>query len=340
MKSRIAAGVILATLALPAAASAHPGVYTVTQKVAGAGCTFPNTGCFGTDRTQYAVANDGWALGFTEDNDLTTQGGGLINYKQMPSSWRAPMSAQDKLDYADAGTALQAHATCTLPALDDTAIKAWQGNDPFFDYVPWQSKSAGLGDDPAKWIPVVKNATGIDLTGMTDDQAKAACTNLAGNANAYHKADTPANVADALLASVTSPLQSQISQLQNQVTTLQAGKAASDAAAADAAAGKGRPLTLTLSAKKFDAGVAMITGAPGTAVTLKVTLGSGAAKKLKISRTISSKKTTLGTQGAALVNLTLTKKAAKAIAKHGHAQSVAIEAAGGGKALTAKGTLR
>jgi hypothetical protein len=321
MRSLIAAALV--ALALPAVASAHPGVYTVTQKVAGAGCTFPTTGCL-TDRTQYAVANDGWALGFTEDNGLTAPGGGLINYKRMPSSWRAPMSAQDKLDYADAGTALQAHATCTLPALDDSAIKAWQGNDPFFDYVPWQSKSAGLGDDPAKWIPVVKAATGVDLTGMTDAQAQAACTGT------YHKADTPANIADALLASVTSPLQSQVTQLQNQVGVLQAGKAAAEAALS------GRPLALTLSAAKFDLPVAMVTGLPGTAVTVKLLLSSADARRLKVSRTAASKTRTLGAQGAELFTLTPSKK----VAASRRALKVTIEVAAGGKTLTSKGTLR
>jgi hypothetical protein len=324
MRSLIAAALV--ALALPAAASAHPGVYNVTQKVAGAGCTFPATGCL-TDRTQYAVANDGWALGFTEDNDLSTPGGGLINYKRMPSSWRAAMSAQDKLDYADAGTALQAHATCTLPALDDSAIKAWQGNDPFFDYVPWQSRSAGLGDDPAMWIPVVKSATGVDLTGMTDDQAKAACTGAGGT---YHKADTPANIADALLASVTSPLQSQVTQMQNQVGVLQAGKAAAEAALAN------RPPALTLSATKFDVPVAMVTGLPGTAVTVKVLLSAADARRLKVSRTAASKTRTLGAQGAELFTLTPTKK----VAASRRALKVTIEAAAGGRTLTSKGTLR
>jgi hypothetical protein len=320
---RLFIAVALVALALPAAASAHPGVYTVTQKVAGAGCTFPTTGCL-TDRTQYAVANDGWALGFTEDNGLTAAGGGLINYKRMPSSWRAPMSAQDKLDYADAGTALQAHATCTLPALDDSAIKAWQGNDPFFDYVPWQSKSAGLGDDPAKWIPVVKAATGVDLSGMTDAQAQAACTGT------YHKADTPSNIADALLASVTSPLQSQVTQLQNQVGVLQAGKAAADAALVN------RPLALTLSAKTFDLPVAMVTGLPGTPVKLRLLLSSADARRLKVSRVAASKTKTLGAQGAELFTLAPSKKAAASR----RALKVTIEAAGGGKTLTSKGTLR
>ena len=253
---RLAAASVLAALVGPAAAFAHPGVYTVDQAVRSGSCSYPDASCL-TTRTQYDVANDGWALSFTEDNGLTTPGGGMINYKAMPSGWRTPMTSEDKRTYSDAKTALQAHATCTLPALDSAATLAWQGSDPFFDYIPWQSKSAGLGDDPAKWIPVVKQKTGVDLTGMADDHAKAACATLAGSDTAYHKADTPATVADALLASVTSPLQSQVSQLQNQVGVLQAGKAASDAAAAAAETARlalaNRPLELTLSAKKFDA---------------------------------------------------------------------------------------
>jgi hypothetical protein len=329
MRSRLAAGVVLAALALPAAASAHPGVYTVTQKVAGAGCTFPTTGCL-TDRTQYAVANDGWALGFTEDNALIS-GGGLINYKAMPSSWRAPMTSDEKRTFAAAQTNLQAHATCSGTALDNGPnILAWQGNDPFFNYVPWQSKSGGLGEDPAKWIAVVKSVTGVDLTGMTDAQAQTACTNAGGT---YHKADTPAGIADALLASVTGPLQSQVSQLQNQVGGLQAGKAAADAALSTALA---RPLALTLSAKRFDSPVAMVTGVPGTVVKVRVLLSAADARRLKISRVAASKTRTLGAQGAELFTLTPAQK----VAASRHALKVTIEAAGGGKTLTSKGTLR
>ena len=326
MRSRLAAGAVLAALALPATASAHPGVYTVTQKVAGAGCTFPATGCL-TDRTQYAVANDGWALGFTEFNNLAP-GGGLINYKAMPSSWRAPMTAEEKRTFGAAQTNLQAHATCSGTALDNGAnILAWQGTDPFFNYVPWQSRSAGLGDDPAKWIPVVKSVTGVDLTGMSDAQAQAACVGAGGG---YHTPDTPANIADALLASVTSPLQSQVAQLQNQVGVLQAGKAAAETALAN------RPLALTLSAARFDLPVAMVTGLPGTPVTVKLLLGSADARRLKVSRTAASKTKTIGARGAELFTLTPARK----VAASRRALKITIQAAGGGKTLTSKGTLR
>src|SRR5262245_65024598 len=105
----------------------------------------------------------------------------MINYKAMPSSWRAPMTAEQKRTFGNAQTALQAHATCSGTALDNgPSILAWQGNDPFFNYVPFQSTSAGLGDEPGKWIPVVKSVLGIDLTGMSAAQAQAACTGAGG----------------------------------------------------------------------------------------------------------------------------------------------------------------
>ena len=326
MRSLVAVAVALLAFAVPAAASAHPGVYTVTQKVAGAGCSFPATGCL-TDQIQYAVANDGWALGFTETNNLPP-GGGLINYKRMPGTWRAPMTPEEKRTYADAQTNLQAHATCSTPALDDGArILAWQGNDPFFNYVPFQSTSAGLGDDePSEWIPVVKQATGVDLTGLSAAQAQAACTGLGGT---YRPADQPASITTAMISAAVSPLQSQIGTLQGQLTTLQAAKTASDAAAA---AALNSPLALTLSAKTFETGVAMVTGAPGTSVKVRMLLSSADAKRLKRSRTLASRTKTLGAQGAELFTLTPAKKLRRAV-------KVTIEAVGAGKTLTAKGKL-
>ena len=326
MRSFVAAAVI--ALAVPATASAHPGVYTVTQKVANGNETFTQdpTGANLTDRTQYAVANDGWALGFTETNNLAP-GNGLINYKAMPSSWRVPMTREQMRTFPQAQTNLQAHATCSGTALDNGVnILAWQ-NDPFFDYVPWQSTSSGLGDDPAKWIPVVKSVTGVDLTGMSDAQAQAACTGAGGS---YHTRDASASMTDALVASVTGPLQSQVSQLQNQVGVLQAGKAAAEAALGD------RPLALTLGASKFDLPVAMVTGLPGTTVTVKLRIGSADAKRLKASRTAATKTKTLGPAGAGLFTLTPSRK----VAASRRALKVTIEAVGGGKTLTTKGTLR
>src|SRR4051812_20908602 len=110
-----AATAVLAALALPAAATAHPGVYTVTQQVfpQGGSCRIPDTSCFSPSRTQYAVANDGWAMSFTENGDMPAGvNRGVINYKPMPGTWRGE-NRETMRTYAPAQTDLQAHDICT-----------------------------------------------------------------------------------------------------------------------------------------------------------------------------------------------------------------------------------
>jgi hypothetical protein len=355
---RWAAAVSVAgALALPALASAHPGVYTVSQVIrpAGATCEFPVTACL-TTATQYAVANDGWALGFTEGNGVTgvqaDSTAGMVSYKAMPGNWRTPMTPEEKRTYGPAQTDLQPHATCSGSALLDTPanILAWQGSDPFFNYIPWQSASAGVGDEPSKWLPVVKAATGVDLSALADEAAfKAACES-APVSGTYHEADVSAAIATATVAAATAPLQtqvntlqSQVAQFQNQVTTLQAAKVAADTAAAVAETGRqalaDRPLALTLSAKKFGQAVAMVTGVAGTAVTVELSLTAANAKQLKLARRIATKKVTLGAGGAALLTLKPSAKATRAIAKRNRSLKVSVAATGGGRTQTATGTL-
>ena len=347
---RAAALSIAGAFALPALASAHPGVYTVPQLVrpAAATCVFPDASCL-TTTTQYAVANDGWALGFTEGNGVTgvqaDTTAGMINYKAMPGNWRTPMTSEQKRTYGPAQTDLQPHATCSGSTLLDTSanVLAWQGADPFFNYIPWQSTSAGVGDEPSKWLPVVKAATGVDLSTLSDDAAfKAACES-APVSGTYHAADVSAPIATATVAAATAPLQTQVTTLQSQVAALQAAKTASDAAAVAAEAARqalaNRPLTLTLSGKKFGQAVAMVTGTAGTAVTVDLSLSAANAKQLKLSRKLATKKVTLGASGAALVTLTPSAKATKAIAKRNRSLKVSVAAAGGGKTQTATGTL-
>jgi hypothetical protein len=334
---------VCALLALPAAASAHPGVYTVSQQRAAQGCEYPTTACL-TSAVQYAVANDGWAKSFTEDNGVGGVQGdgtaGMLNYKAMPSSWRGNMTAEEKRTFNGAQTDLQAHATCADSALLNTPgnVRAWQdSDDPFFNYIPWQKTSAGLGDEPSHWIGVVKAATGVDLATLnTEADFQAACEG-APVSGAYHKADTGASITSALETAVADPLKSQIASLQTQVGTLTAAKAAAEAAQA---ALVNRPLTLELAAKTFSTPVAMVTGAAGTKVTITIELTSTAAKRLKLSRTLKTKTVTLGAQGAALINAPLSRKAAKALKKHKKAVKVTVEAAGGGTSVSAPASVK
>jgi hypothetical protein len=340
--SRALAASALTLLALPAAASAHPGVYSVTQltRPAGQTCTIPDTSCL-TSKTQYNVANDGWDYGFTEDNDVAPGANrGMINYKAMPGGtdgWRGgPEKRLDWLAYAPAQTNLQAHAICTgVTALEDpNNILAWQ-EDPFFNYIPWQATTANLGDVPSEWIPLVKNLTGVDLATLTGTQFQSECTRIGGT---YHKADTGASLTGALETAVKAPLQSQITTLQTSMTSLQAAKTAVEtqlAAARAVTPAAPRPLTLTLSGKRFNPAVAMITGEAGSKIAVHMTIGDNDAKRRRISLIVSTRNVTLGSTGAALVNLGLTSKAKKALKNRSIA--VTVDATGPGGTKTAGG---
>lgn len=223
--------VAVLALAIPAAASAHPQVYSLTPKAAPPGCTYessPSGACLVDGAQRYAVANDGYAMTFTENGEGGS--GGVINYQRMPGAFRkwtgGEMTSEQKRTFALAQTDLQAHATCQgVAALESgPSILAWQGSDPFFDYVPWQKTSAGLGDEPAAWIPVVAEKTGVDLAALSTEAGfKAACE---GKGGTYRKADAAANpatnsIADAV-AKAAAPLEGEIQSLLGTKGSLQA----------------------------------------------------------------------------------------------------------------------
>jgi hypothetical protein len=220
--------VAMVAMVIPATAAAHPGVFEVdaTIREASGTCVFPAEDCL-TIQPQYAVANDGWAKAFKEDNGIASSGG-MINYKAMPGTWRAPMTPVQKLEFPAAQTGLQPHATCTNVAALDAAstVLAWQGPDPFYGYIPWQKASAGLGDEPAEWLPVVEEKTGVDLSTLsTVAEFEAACESLDPGA-LYVKADTALNSITtaevaAAVASATEPLQGEISLLTGEKGALQ-----------------------------------------------------------------------------------------------------------------------
>ena len=87
----------------------------------------------------------------------------MINYKGLPK--RVPRHADQD---AAAGGGRHGRAAARdvpgWPRSSEAAVLAWQGADPFYNYVPLQKGAAGLEDDPSKWIAVVKDRTGVDLT--------------------------------------------------------------------------------------------------------------------------------------------------------------------------------
>jgi hypothetical protein len=337
---RTAGAVAVLALAVPGSAAAVPSVTSVVAKTGNPGVTFltdPTGAALTNTQTRYTVAADGYVLGFAEGNGLT--GGGVLDYSALPSEYRAPMTAEQKRTYPAAQTDLQAHATCSgVAALSDGAtILAWQPNgtgaDPSYDYVPWQKTSAGLGDDPARWLPVVRRATGVDLAAATD--FRAACERLGGT---YYAADVSSPLADALIANAVAPLQTQVASLQRDNGTLQRdiarlqsenaslrrGKEASDRAAAaarDAAtvardarraaevayqALFTRPIALTLAAKRFAPrnGVVMITGSATDPVTVTVEIPRRRARALRLSsRVIVEAQGVIDAEGGALLRL-------------------------------------
>jgi hypothetical protein len=226
------AAMVVVALALPAVASAHPQVYSLTPKKLPTGtCTNesdPTGACLENGAKRYAVANDGYAMSFTENGEAAS--GGVINYQLMPGGFRkwtgGEMSPEQKRTFAPAQTELQAHATCSgVAALESgPTILAWQGSDPFFDYIPWQKTSAGLGDVPAEWIAVVEEKTGVDLAALAGEaEFKAACEGLGG---AYRKVDAASNpatnsIADAVEKAI-APLEAEIGALLGAKSSLQA----------------------------------------------------------------------------------------------------------------------
>lgn len=309
-----AAGALAAlALALPASASAVPSVTIVEAKLDTPGVTFLTdpSGAGLTTQTRSVVSVDGWTAGYAEDNGVT--GGGVIDYSVLPTAYRAPATAAEKLAYAGAQTDVQPHATCSgVAGLGEAGnILVWQrnaGNDPYYAYIPWQKTSAGLGDNPFAWIPVVRAVTGVDLQRLsTAADFRRACEGLRGT---YHAADTTSSIADALIASATAPL-------QRQIATLTRARDASDRAARTARDAQRlaettyqsfftKPITLTLATKRFalGSGVVMITGSPTDPVDVTLEISRKKAKKLGLaSPVIAEALGELNRDGAVLLTL-------------------------------------
>jgi hypothetical protein len=327
---------------------------------------------------QYVITNDGYTIAYRETNGIgpdlgpgivTGEGRGMLNLsKVLPSGYRATMTALQKLAYGAAQTGVQPHATCTgVAALrDPDTIWAWQtraDNDPFYDYIPWQKGSAGLGDDPAKWIATVKTVTGVDLATLSSVQDfTSACTGLGGS---YHPADTASSVTTAVVAdavtAATAPLTSQISvfttkvgDLTGQIAALTAtnGKLTSDNAALTAAnqalagAQPGAPavrkLALTLASRKIGTSslATLVTGTAGRAATVKLTVGTSVARALGLRSTTLAKTTKkIDGQGAALITVAISKTTAKALRKVKGSVPVTATATSGSETSTAKASL-
>lgn len=344
--------VLAAVLALliPAAASAEPGVYTVTQRLPAPGVTFANdpSGAGLPTTTQYVVTNNGWSVGFTESNGVSS--GGVLNYKVLPVDYRAPATAEEKRTYPDAQTGVQAHATCDgVPQLDaGSTILNWQKGaaftttvggtptaEPHYNYIPWQKTGvtfsgapAGittgglLGDDPKAWIPVVKTATatasgaptgGVDLNTLTSEQDFTSACNAIGGT--YRKADTATNTTGTLVSQALAPFQAQVASLNAALTKAAADKKTVDTKLASTETARlalvNRTYTVSLAKTSFkaDRGVALVTGPVGAEVVVRL------RKTGKTRTVLTREKLIIQSEGAVLANLEPSKKTLATLAK-------------------------
>jgi hypothetical protein len=315
---------VVSALAVPAVAAAHPSVYSTVAKVAVTPATSPPTF---TDQTRYVIPNDGvvFALRETNGNSATSSDPwrrrGVISYAKAAGRTGAAIINSDA---AESGA--QPHATCHVPSLEtDSAILSWQ-NDPFYAYVPFQRGNSGPGlkDDPAKWIPVVKSLTGVDLNAIPDTDAarQAACETTLGGV--YSKADetqsTVASLSSALISdtqkATAAPLQTQIATFQDTLAAAQAKQAATDAQLAAATAQLGqaevvKPLAAKLTKTSFtpaqiaSSGVPVaVTGPAGQVVRVRATVSAAQARKHRLNSTIlGSKSGTVGKDGTASITV-------------------------------------
>ena len=370
------AGTAVATVA-PADVSltgGGEGVAASSTQTGGANVTFGTdpTGATMADQDQTIVSSDGWAIGYKETNGVGPSGG-ILNLKELPSAYRAAMTSLQKLAYPGAQTGIQLHATCSgVASLSEPAniLLAWDvagraDGDPFFDYIPWQANSAGLGDEPSKWIPVVKELTGVDLSTLSSTtEFSEACSHIGGT---YHPADTASSITTAVVAAAveaaTTPLNEQIATFTSQLASLGTEVSAlngekSSLSAANAAltstnaalnsqlAQKGttavRPLRLTLASRRIRVAStsAMVTGIAGEAVTVSVQLSKAVAKALHLkTATVATTSAKLDDQGAGLLTLKVSKAAARALRGTHSTVPATVTATAGSQQASATATL-
>ncbi|MTD45122.1 hypothetical protein GKE82_12670 [Conexibacter sp. W3-3-2] len=286
MKSKkhlASAAVAAAALAVPATAGAHGSVYTDTAKVAPTPLPANATQNDLQTQTRYAVTNHGYTYVLRETNNRPGVAG-MLDYKKLPSAYRTSFASDKARWLSEGGTAAQPHATCSTPELNAlSAVLSWQGNDPFYGYIPWQATSAGLEDDPALWLPRINTITGKTLTAtMTTDQLKAACEGIGGT---FFPADTiqttTASLNAGYAADIVAPLNTQIGQLNADKLTLQGALDTANGAktAADAAKAKAEAdLADAIAAKSAaESRIATAEAAVKAADAARVTAEKGAA---------------------------------------------------------------
>jgi len=336
-----------AALAVPAAAAAHPSVYTDEHARFIPDPADPNVLA---DQTRHVVTNHGFTFVLRETNGLAGPKG-VIDFSRLPGAYREtrPFSTWQ----TEGGTGAQPHATCQVAELEtEDAIKDWQEGDPFYNYVPFQTGSAGLEDDPATWLPVVKARTGVDLATVADPAA--ACAGIGGT---YTPADamqtTTAALNSGFLEHETAPLTAEIGALKGAVAAADRAKAAVQAALDLAQAEIARltaaavPMTVALptattTGKRLAKGgtEATVTGPAGQPVTVRLAVSARRARKLGLaSATLASARAALGADGRAVVRLAPKGRAARRLKRIERAVTVTVSARSGDRTAATTATV-
>lgn len=345
---------------------------TVTQ--GGTSITFGGDPTGATLPTQqyYVIAEHGYSPLLKETNG--SDEGGMLNLKRLPGTYRAAATGAQWLSFAIAQTDVQAHPVCEgVAELQDPAnilLANENPAEPFWNYVPFTKTSAGIADTPDQWADVlttVFNAHALNLGATTTAaEFKTACeTGLGG---IYREADAAgaasviysAALTDAITAAVapkdleiaakTTELttkNARITELEGLNATLTTAKTAAEKALADAqtalAAERNRPITLTLSARRFDHdhAIALVTGSNGVAVTVRLQVTKAVAKALGVKSTIlGSAKATFDQAGARLVWVKPGKAALEALHEATDAVPVTVVVSdASGPVVTQKATI-
>jgi hypothetical protein len=316
---------VMAGLAIPSAAMGHPSVYQSTANTASG-----NPPTLSTGATRYVIGQHGYTRVLEESNGATTNG--VLNFMKIPGAWRNAVGRTKAEWFAQAATGLQVHATCQgLAQLDEEAILAWQGADPFDAYIPWQKTASGLDDlsntDPAEkgglddWLSVIQAETGVDLATVPDTAA--ACTNLGGTfVPADNTRTQGSSFASGDIANAVDPLNIQIgglelevTGLEGQITTLEAEVAQWEATATEEsdradqaeqalAAMEDRPMSAMISTSRFPLGIGsvMVAGEFGSPISVTVEVSEQVRKRLKLASTVIGRATGgTGSTGAAML---------------------------------------
>ena len=360
---------LLAALAVPTAASAHGTVYTHTAKVVVGPTPPPNQGGL-EDQVRYVVTNHGFTYVLRETNGITDSG--MVDYSQLPSAYRnqpgfepGPAGTRTRL-LSEGDSGAQPHATCDVPELmAEPAILAWQGEDPFYNYVPFQKGMAGLEDDPALWHAVVEDETGVDLSGVEDADLETVCEALPGaDAGSFRPADetqtAAASLASGTIAEATAPLEAQVGTLQAALTAAQQARdtaqgalatAQASLATANAELARVMPLarrfsvalpTAQMKARSLanDGARVSIAGPPLKTVSLRLTVSKAVAKRLGLSSGLLARRTaSIEADGSSQVTLKPKRAVARKLRAMRGSARLTLAASGGDRTDTARGTV-